>query len=140
MTNLDIESSLSEEKDFITPPLEATKFCKGCEKTLPLTEYYSRPKNKHLYLTLCKKCHNKVRNDHARNTKKLKKPNGFQALSIETQKSIIKDMFYYNKFKIEQGWDYNVSKIIKKYNEIKYHNFMNWIRKGKIPAYIETIN
>ena len=44
-------------------------------------------------------------------------------------------MFYYNKFKEEQGWDYNISKIIRKYNDIKYHNFMNWIKKGKIPTY-----
>ena len=141
MTNLNDKIGLSQEEDSITPPLEATKFCKGCEKTLPLTEYYKRPKNnKFIYLTQCKKCHNKVRNEHARNTEKKKKPHGFQSLSMETQKSIIKDMFYYNKFRVEQGWDYNVSKIIKKYNEIKYHNFMNWIRKGKIPAYIETIN
>ena len=142
MTNLNNEICLSEKEDSIITPLQkATKFCKGCEKTLPLTEYYKRLKNnKFIYLTRCKKCHNKVRNEHARNREKKKKPNGFQSLSMETQKSIIIDMFYYNKFRVEQGWDYNVSKIIKKYNEIKYHNFMNWIRKGKIPAYIETIN
>ena len=145
MTNLNEKIGLSEKEDIITrinsSPQKATKYCKGCEETLILEEcFYKSNTRTFFYQTLCKKCHNKVRNEHARNTERKKKPHGFQSLSMETQKSIIKDMFYYNKFRVEQGWDYNVSKIIKKYNEIKYHNFMNWIRKGKIPAYIETIN
>ena len=146
MTNLNETIGLSDEKDSILPTLpcsgegtntfiRTTKYCRGCKETLCVKTcfYISRVNS---YQALCKVCHNKVRNEHARNTQ-IKKPTGFQKLSIETQESIIKDMFYYNKFKEEQGWDYNISKIIRKYNDIKYHNFMNWIKKGKIPTYTQ---
>ena len=139
MTNLNNEIGLSEKEDSITSPLQqTTQVCKGCKEILSLNEYYTSPKNKYLYYSKCKKCHNKVRKTHHISTP-VKKLKGFQKLSMETQKSIIIDMFYYNKFKVEQGWDYNISKIIKKYNEIKYNNFMNWIKKGEIPTYIENL-
>lgn len=138
MTNLNNEISLSEKEDIITTPIsKVMKFCKGCKQTLCMEEcFYMSNKRTFFYQTMCKKCHNKVRVIQARNNH-IKKPKGFQKLSPETQKSIIMDMFYYNKFKLEQGWDYNISKIVKKYNDIKYHNFLNWLRKGEIPTYIE---
>ena len=144
MTNLNETICLSEEKDSILPTtpcsgegtntfIRTTKYCRGCKETLSLKNCFYTSRN-NSYQALCKSCHNIARRSHARNTE-IKKPTGFQKLSLETQESIIKDMFYYNKFKEEQGWDYNISKIIRKYNDIKYHNFMNWLKKGKIPTY-----
>ena len=117
------------------------KLCIQCNEIKSLNDGYYHFGAGGIYCTkLCKICHNSKRNQYGHKSKAIykNKPNGFQKLPIEIQNKIIMELYYYEKFKSDQGWDFKFAKVFKQYS-VQYQTLMLWYKKGKIPKYTETI-
>ena len=102
----------------MNPPM--TKKCKQCECIKSINEFY---RCKKWLQTKCKPCHNVARNNYKRKPyiPVVKKPTGFNKLSLDKRMSIIKD--------IQDGK--KSSEIANSYG-VLVDTFRLWKRKGLI--------
>ena len=101
------------------------KLCKGCNKTLPLTDYY---KAGFYYQSLCKPCHNASRKNYKTNERPkkeiTKKKVDFFKYPIEKQEAIIK-MINDNARCVD----------ICETHKINYQTFKKWRRQKHLPQH-----
>lgn len=101
------------------------KHCKGCDRELPLSEYYKAGST---YQSLCKQCHNTKRIEyHKTHYQPHKKPIGFKALPEKTQEEV-KNMLNrgFNCVEIERAFkDFDIK-------TLRAHNLRNWIKLGQL--------